>query len=190
MKWERTWESFKCFGQLSQLAVTSKLLTLMEVVHLRCSPCRHIAAWRAPGAFKHLAARLSLQTISHTVKGIQLPFSDDDWIIRGHVPLMWCAAQYGKHIVPIGEDRALLSYLPGDKALEVIGVVEASRIPIHTLLEVRTREGMRGPPKHVSSVEHGSPKDVKSGHTKSGHTSFCGQCRSCCHTVAAALSSH
>ena len=49
---------------------------------------------------------------------------------------MWCAAQYGKHIMPIGEDRVLLSYLPGDKALEVIGVVEASRVPNHMLLEV------------------------------------------------------
>ena len=55
---------------------------------------------------------------------------------------MWCAAQYGKHIVPIGDDRVLLSYLPGDKALEVIGVVEASRVPIHMLLEVRTHEGV------------------------------------------------
>ena len=51
---------------------------------------------------------------------------------------MRCAAQYGKQVVPIGEDRALLSYLPGDKALEVIGIVEASRVPKHMLLEVCT----------------------------------------------------
>ena len=40
--------------------------------------------------------------------------------------------------MPIGEDRALLSYLPGDKALELIGVVEASCVPKHMLLEVCT----------------------------------------------------
>ena len=46
--------------------------------------------------------------------------------------------------MPIGEDRVLLSYLPGDKALEVIGVVEASRVPIHVLLEVRMHVGLLG----------------------------------------------
>ena len=66
---------------------------------------------------------------------------------------MWCAAQYGRHIVPLGEDRTLLSYLPGDKALEVVGVVEASRVPIYMLLEVCTPCGYTKAVRGVAALK-------------------------------------
>ena len=60
------------------------------------------------------------------------------------------AAQYGKRLVPFGKDRMLLSYLPGKRALELVGVVEAARIPMHMLLEVCTPWGLSNARKDVA----------------------------------------
>ncbi len=51
----------------------------------------------------------------------------------------WPAAQYGKEVVPLNEDmKRTLGYMPGPKALEFFGFVEAARVPLHMGMKARS----------------------------------------------------
>jgi len=57
-----------------------------------------------------------------------------------HSKLRYCsAAQYGKEVVPLNEDmKRTLGYMPGPKALELFGFVEAARVPLQMGMKART----------------------------------------------------
>lgn len=47
-------------------------------------------------------------------------------------------AQYGSNLVPVDDTlNSYLGYLPGNKALELLGFVEDVRAPLHMMMDVR-----------------------------------------------------
>ena len=47
-------------------------------------------------------------------------------------------AQYGSNLVPVDNTlNSYLGYLPGNKALELLGFVEDVRAPLHMMMDVR-----------------------------------------------------